>query len=72
MIDTVMHFYLTQDHVLQQTASVLIDMVKVVGVISIATQLGTAVLTLPRPVSHVSAKCQESVKRGIQNNRIAE
>ena len=60
MMDTIMHFYLPQDHVLQQTVPVVVDMVEVVTVICYVTyqQIETAVLILPRPANHVSANCQ--------------
>ena len=47
---------LPQDHVLQQTTPVVVDLLEVVGVICFATQLETAVLILPRPASHVSVQ----------------
>ena len=46
---------------LLQATPVVVDLMEVATVICIATQLETAVLILPRPASHVSAKCQEFI-----------
>ena len=61
MMDANIHFNLTQDHVLQQTAPAVVDLMEVVGVICYVThqQIETAVPILLRPASHVSANCQE-------------
>ena len=48
--------YLPQDHVLQQTTPSVVDMLEVVTVICYVTFIETAVLMLPRPVSHVSSQ----------------
>ena len=51
---------------LLQATPVVVDLMEVATVICFATQLETAVLILPRPASHVTAKCQDFISVQLQ------